>query len=314
MDISFLYDLHWRSRAAKALQVANSLDVFAHLSQGAMSVEQLAEQTETKPEMLDKLLIVCAALGLLEKDGEAYRNSEFSQKYLVKGSELYQGDIVGHFNSLDSVWADLGDRMLAEGAVKKERDGNRDFIMGMHNIAVCGRTELFLDNIDLSGRKKLFDVGGGPGSYTIAACKRYPELQAIIFDLPETIVITKEMIAKEGMGERISVREGSWDKDDFGEGNDVVLLSEVMHGAVGNAEMKLAKAYESLVEGGLVVVQEFLLNDDKSGPLIPAVFNLMVGAYSKAELFGFVEGAGFKEVKLAAEAQEHGSTWITGVK
>jgi len=264
--------------------------------------------------MLDKVLIVCCALGLLEKEGENYRNSEFSQKYFVKGSKFYQGDIVGHFDSLDSFWGSLGEEILIKGTAKKERDSHRDFIMGMHNIAVCGRTELFLDNIDLSGRKKLFDVGGGPGTYTIAACKRYPELQAEIFDLPETIVITKEMIAKEGMAERISVRQGSWDSDNFGQGNDVVLLSEVMHGAVGNAEMKLGKAYESLVDGGLVVIQEFLLNDEKSGPLIPAVFNLMVGAYSKAELFGFVAGAGFKEVKLVAEVQEYGSSWITGVK
>jgi len=70
--------------------------------------------------------------------------------------------------------------------------------MGMANIAVGCRGQLFIDAIDLSGCEKLFNVGDGPGSYSILACKKYPGLKAVVFDSPETIKIAREMIAKEG--------------------------------------------------------------------------------------------------------------------
>lgn len=86
------------------------------------------------------------------------------------------------------------------------------------------------------------------------------------------------------------------------------LLSDVMHGPGSKAQMKLKKAYDSLVCGGLVVIQEFLLNDRKAGPLIPALFNVMVGAYSQAELFGIVEETGFIKPKLVISSEELGAS------
>ena len=69
----------------------------------------------------------------------------------------------------------------------------------------------------------------------------------MVFDLAETVAIAKEMIAKEGLTDRVSVQEGDWDLDWFGANNDVVLLSDVMHGAGSGAQMKLEKAYETRV-------------------------------------------------------------------
>jgi hypothetical protein len=57
-----------------------------------------------------------------------------------------------------------------------------------------------------------------------------------------------------------------------------------------------------------------LLNDEKSGPLMPALFNVMVGAYTKAELITVIEGARFSDIKIAGENDEIGSCWVTAVK
>ena len=116
------------------------------------------------------------------------------------------------------------------------------------------------------------------------------------------------------MLDRVSVQEGNWDTDDFEKGNDVVLLSDVLHGPDSNAQIKLRKAYDSMVHGGLLVIQEFLLNDAMNGPLIAAVFNLMVGAFSKTQLVAIIEEAGFYEAKLVASSEEIGSSWITAIK
>ena len=77
--------------------------------------------------------------------------------------------------------------------------------------------------------------------------------------------------------------------------------------------MKLDKAYRSMIPGGLLVIQEFLLDEDKSGPLVPALFNLMVGAYSSSELIDAIRAAGFANPKTAAADPSIGSAWITAV-
>jgi hypothetical protein len=78
--------------------------------------------------------------------------------------------------------------------------------------------------------------------------------------------------------------------------------------------MKLRKAYDSMVQGGLLVVQDFLLNDEKTGPLIPALFNIMVGTYSCCELLSIIKEAGFVHPTTVFNSQEIGFTWITAEK
>jgi SAM-dependent methyltransferase len=265
--------------------------------------------------MTEKLLIACTAMDLLEKRGPQYKNTELSKTYLVRGRELYQGDIIAHSGKVCNFWNSLEDEVrITALPEKKPEDEHRDFIMGMHNITVAGRADAFINNIDLAERRKFFDVGGGPGTYSIAACRRYPELEAVVFDIPETISIAKEVIAREGMQDRVSTQEGDWETDTFGEGNDVVLLSNVLHGPDSKAEMKLKKAYDSMVDGGLLLVQDFLLNDEKTGPLIPALFNIMVGAYSNRELLSIIKETGFVHAEVVVSSQEIGFTWITAEK
>ena len=112
----------------------------------------------------------------------------------------------------------------------------------MHDITMGGRGELFLAAVDLTGRRSLVDVGGGPGTYSILSCQRYPQLRATVFDVPKTIAITREVITQHGMAERIGVREGSWETDDFGRGYDVALLSNVLHGP-------LTRQFEGVCDG-----------------------------------------------------------------
>ena len=313
-----LMDLSWGYRTARALQVANNLDIFTILSDKEMTLEQICQRCNTKPGKTEKLLIACTAMGLLGRQGNGYKNTELARTYLIKGGDLYQGNMIAHSASVWNFWSNLENEIRVDSVVRdqgdQQADDHRNFIMGMHNIAVTGRAQLFLDGVDLTGRKKLFDVGGGPGTYSIEACKRYPDLKAVVFDLPETISITKEIIANEQMQDWVTVLEGSWDTHDFGKDNDVVLLSDVMHGPDSKAQMKLTKAYNSMIDGGLLVVQEFLLNNGKTGSLVPALFNIMVGAYSEAELFSIIEAAGFLEPKVVIGSERIGSAWVTARK
>ncbi len=278
-------------------------------------LEELYKECRTDPDMTEKLLIACTAMGLLEKYNGRYRNTELAETYLVSGRKLFQGNIITHSATMWDFWNTLEDKVRVAATPKDKRSNeHRDFILGMHNIAITGRAKMFVDMIELTGRKRLLDVGGGPGTYSIAACKRYPELRAVVFDLPETISITREIIAKEQMRDRVSVQEGNWEKDAFGEDYDVVLLFNVLHGKDDNGELKLKKAYDSMEHGGLLVVQDFLLNDEKTGPLGSALFNIMLGTYSCCELLSIIKETGFAQAMIVAGSQELGFAWITAEK
>jgi len=314
-DIRRVNELNWAYRASRVLHVANELDIFTILDGGEKTSHQIAEACGSLPDMTDKLLIACAAMGLVEKRGNAYRNTDLASNCLVRGKPRYQGDMIAHSAAVWDFWQNLPDTVRT-GVERPEftPERHRSFILAMHNTAMAGRVQLFLEHVDLKGQRKMFDVGGGPGTYSIMACKKYPQLEATVFDIPETIAITKERIAAEGMQAKVHVEEGSWDNDGFGRDNDVVLLSDVMHGPPGNAPMKLKKAFDSMTAGGLLVVQEFLLNDEKTGPLICALFNLMVGAWSRYELLSLVVEAGFEQAKIVASDDELGSSWLVARK
>jgi len=310
-----LYDLSWRSRVMRALEVANRLGVFTKLGDESVGLDEICRRCNTKPEATAKLLEICAVMGWVEIEGERYRNSEFARRYLVAGSELYQGDIIAHGVTVSGYWAGLENVVSQEElAVEDEAEGHRHFIMAMRDIAAGGRGEMFIESIDLGGRKRMLDVGGGPASYSIAACRKYPGLSVVVFDLEATIAIAKQQVSGADMADRIELCAGDWDVDEFGEGFDVVMFSNVLHGAASGAESKLAKAHGAMDAAGLLVVQEFVLNDEGVGPLVPAVFNMMVGAYRKRELFSVIEGAGFSDVRVVAVDERIGSTWITAVK
>jgi hypothetical protein len=199
-------DLAWAYRAARVLQVADNLGIFTAITGRQLSADEIAEQVRCKPEMIKKLLIACVAMGLLEKTGGSYRNTELSQTYLIAGRSSYQGDIIAHAATVWRFWDTLEEQTVLDPKDRsKKRHEHRSFIKGMHNIAVTGRARMFTDAVDLSGRRRLFDVGGGPATYSISACRLYPELTAVVFDLPDAAAIARQAIATEGSQDRVSV-------------------------------------------------------------------------------------------------------------
>jgi len=295
-------------RGARVIQVANELNLFVRLAEGAMTAEEIAHACGTHPGMTERLLICCCALGLLHKVDHRYANTRLAETYLLPDAPLYQGDIIGHSASLWDFWTRLeavvygGTRDASPEVVppKPPDRGHQNFIRGMHNISIAGTAQMVARNSDLEGCRRLLDVGGGPGTYSLALCQKYPSLTAVVFDLPETLAITREMIARFGLQDRVLTQEGDWNQPDYGSDYDAVLFSNVLHGPASGAHEKLVKARRALNPGGRLLVHDFLLNNEKTGPLPAALFNMTVGAYSIREMLDVIEGAGFVAPRLVA--------------
>ena len=312
---------------AKVLMAANRLDVFNILDEQFLSAREIARRCGAHPRSTKLLLDACVALGLLLKRDSRYGNTPEGLQLLVRGKPTYVGDGINHSDWLWRTWGRLAEAVrtnkpviapadLGEGATI-----HRDFILAMHNRAMH-TGEALAEALDLSGRGQLFDAGGGPGTYSCFLARRYPELRCIVFDLPPVIPIAEENIASFGLQERVVTRAGDYFRDDFGAGNDVVLLSAVVHSTPPRrAKQLLGKAYDSLVRGGLVVVHENLVNSNKTSPTSAVLFSLnkLVNtgggrSYSGREIKGWMKEAGFVDPQVIPLPAPAGSSLVTGIK
>jgi SAM-dependent methyltransferase len=312
----------WGYRAARLLHVASGVGIFRRLGKGAADAKTLAADLGLVADMAEKMCIGLAAMGLLTLEGKAWNLTPKARATLLPDSPHYQGDMLAHGAGVWTFWSDL--ESVARGRkaawVLDETKGQtitrdwRAFILAMHNMAMAGRAAALADAVDLHACRTLVDVGGGPGSYAMALCERNPELHATVLDLPQTVEIAREVIHRLGMADRAGAKVGDWNTDEFGRNVDAVLMSNVLHGATSDAEMKLAKAHRALVPGGRLILQDFLLDDTRTGPIIPALFNIMVGAFTRSELLERVQAAGFRDIRFAPMPASAGTMLLLAVK
>jgi hypothetical protein len=312
---------------ARVVMSANRLGFFNALGEDTLTVAEVAEKCGAHPRPTRTLLNACVALSIVEKDGDRYRNSPEAREVLVKGKPGYIGDAIAHQDDLWQPWGRLHEAVKTNNSVSRRYnlvenpEVHRNFILAMHNNAMRVAPVLS-QTLDLTGRKQLFDAGGGPGTHSIFLVKRYPGLKAIVFDLPQTIEIAKEIISQFGIGDRVSTRPGDYFKNDFGQGNDVVLLSAILH-SMGPEKSKslLKKAHDSLASGGIVVVHEGLISEDGTAPLSAVLFclNMLVNtgegqSYSGKEIMDLMNSVGFKEARVVDLPRPMRTSLVIGTK
>lgn len=302
------------AQLTRTLQVAHHLGIFAALAEGERDLAQLAEVTETPVNLLEPMLTACCALGLLRPEGERFANTPLADRHLVPGRPLYQGNMIRYGMDVWKRWDELPLRYRPEqGAASWS--SHEDFILGMHNLTVPERGEALARDVDLSGRRRLLDLGGGPGTYSVFLCRANPDLRATVWDLPATTAIARTVVQQfEDVADRIDFVEGDWDRDDFGAGHDALLMSNVLHGPRSDPAPKLVKAYQALAAGGLIIIQDFILNDDRTGPLSAALFNLYIGAFTFGELGSLLCEAGFADVRTVRAPQVDGCGVVTAIR
>ena len=324
MTVAMMSSAYWNSCV---LHTAQRLDVFNQIGSGKATAQQLAEKCSADTRGMDILLIACTSLGILDRKNGNYQNAPLARTFLLKGSPYYQGGIVSMFQEWYPTWGKLYDAVVSgKPVVEKPHDQGdeavRTYIMGMHYRGVA-QAKLLAEKINLQGRKKLLDVAGGPGTFSVMMCLKYKGLQAVVLDLPQTLRITREIIGSFQVGDRVITQEGNYLRDEsFGSGYDVVLLSSMFNQESPSVIKDiLRKSSEALNRGGLIIVQEQLLNDTKTGPTLAALIGVNQllhtpagAAYSGREMADWMSETGFIKVQRVAMPPPSPFTVLKGVK
>jgi len=313
---------YWRT---STLHAGVKLDVFSAIGSEPASADALAKILSADPRALAMLLNALTAMGLLEKKGQSYSNTPVSAAFLLKQSSRYIGFIIMHHYHLAESWLQL-DRAVLTGGPVRTRDSFSDaewreaFLMGMFNMAMSVAPHI-VKAIDLSGRRHLLDLGGGPGTYAIHYCQANPGLNATVYDLATTRPFAEKTIAKFNLTDRIQFMDGDYVGEEAIKGSyDTAWLSHILHGEGSETCRRIVhKAAAVLEPGGMLIVHEFILNNAKNGPLFPALFslNMLLGtddgqAYSEKEIMDMLAGAGLKEIKRIPFDSPNDSGIITG--
>jgi precorrin-6B methylase 2 len=300
-------------RSSMVLFAATELDIFTPLSTGGMTGEDLARACGAQSEPTRMLLDACAAEGLLTRAGDLFQNTPLADAYLVRGRPAYIAHGLKFAEDLYPAWGRLADTvrtgrpaMPQDTMLGEDKAKTRAFVYAMHERA-RGISAVLPYNVDFSGRHRLLDVGGGPGTYSIGLVRQTPGLTSTVLDLPGVLEVTREIVAEHGAADRIELRSGDYKSASFGSGYDAALLSGIMHReAPATCRMLLQKAFDAMVPGGMAVVSDvFFENDDKNSPPFATYFalNMMLmaehgSAHAKTEMSAWMREAGFGKVEV----------------
>jgi len=315
-----------------AVLAAHRLKLFPLLAAGPRALPDGCAALGINPRPAQAILSATAGLGFVRFADGSYSLTPLSEKYLLETSPTYMGswwDIVID-NVSDAFSYDPIERAIRTDAqqvfqgehlfrtLAEQAEAARAFTRTMHSISMAPALA-WPDAIDLSGCQRMLDVGGGSGAHSIGAVTRWPQLRAVVYDLPPVCEVATEFIAKHSLKDRIETQPGDMFGDPFPEA-DLHLYSDVLHDWSREKCVFLTrKSFESLPPGGRIVVHEMLFDDDKTGPFATAAFNITMlvwsvdgEQYSGRELSGMLADAGFRSIETKPAFGYH--SIVTAIK
>jgi predicted O-methyltransferase YrrM len=290
---------------SRVLLTAVELDIFTAVGPGATAT-QAAKKLGTDGRATETLLNALVAIGALTKKDLTFHNTPDTARYLVAGSPDYERPALMHTVHMFKAWAMLtdcvraGTAVIPPGVEEQDRQWTESFIAAMHRGAERTATQV-VRAVGARGVRRLLDIGGGSGAYSIAFAKANPTLRAEVLDLASVVPIAQKHIDEAGLTDRVRTRVGDLTVDQFGKGHDLILLSAICHMLSPAQNLDLfRRCYQALAPGGRIVIRDFILQPDKTAPKWVALFaiNMLVGTkagstYTEAEYRSWLTGAGF---------------------
>jgi SAM-dependent methyltransferase len=290
-------------QASRVLLTAIELRVFSAIGGDGLTSGEMAERLGSDARATDRLLNALCAIGLLWKRDGSFRNTPASARYLVDSSPEYVAGL-GHTASLWRTWSGLTDAVREGKPAPRPAIGDRGegwvgpFIAAMHYRAAQQAPKI-AGLLGLDAVRRVLDVGGGSGVFSMAFAGHRPGLSAVVFDLPAVVPLAREYIADAGLASQVTAAAGNYLEDPLPGGFDLVFLSAVVHSNSADQNAGLLKSCASALNpGGRVAILDWVMAEDRVTPLNGAFFalNMLVGTeggdtFTEAEIRGWIAGA-----------------------
>ncbi|MFA4915953.1 MAG: methyltransferase [Syntrophales bacterium] len=317
-------DMALAFQGSRVLLTAYELGIFTALGEMERSGEEVAKIIKTESRATDRLLNALCALGLVKKKNGRFSNTPLALRFLVKGKPDYMAGLM-HYAHLWDAWSSLTQAVRKGRSVTTRPTNERgdkwlkSFIAAMHERAVR-HAHAVVGMIDLSHVSQILDVGGGSGAYTMAFVQAKKGIRATVFDLPNVIPLTQKYISEAGISDKVETVIGDYNIDSFGRDFDLIFLSAIIHSnSPEQNQVLMDKIYYALNPGGQLVIQDFIMDEDRTTPPFGALFalNMLVGTeagdtYTEREIRVWMQETGLSNIYR--KDTEIGTTLIIGEK
>jgi precorrin-6B methylase 2 len=302
----FQLGYYWET---KILLTAVKLDLFSALGEKGQIVASVAHHVGADERALGLLMNALVAMKVLTKEADRYANTEVARNHLVRTSPHYVGHLLLLHDAEWNNWGKLEETVRTGRSPVRRHLFETDPELGANVLSVLDRIGQqsgpgLAKRLELGDAKTLLDLGGGAGTNAIAFCVAYPQLRAVVFDLPQTLRVTERAVKDAGLEGRIRLQAGDFNTDPLGGPYDVALMSDILHyqGPEANAAL-VKKCFAHLKTGGRLIIKDRFLDDSGTGPAWVTAFavHILVNTekgrcYKVAEATDWMEAAGFQAV------------------
>ena len=304
---------------SKTLLSAVELGVFSELAEQPLTADQLRERLQLHPRSARDFFDALVALGMLQRDGDLYRNTPETDQFLVRGKLSYIGGILEMSNErLYPFWGSLTEGLktgLPQNEVKtggaglfetlyRDPDRLRLFLAGMTGLSM-GASLAIAQKFPWEKYQTVVDVGGAQGGLLVQLCLAHPHLRGTNFDLNVVGPIFEEYVAANGLSERLKFQPGDFFNEPL-PAADVITMGHILHDwDLEQKRMLLDKAYQALPEGGALIVFEALIDDERRQNAFGLIMslNMLIETpggfdYTGQDCTAWMKDAGFRETRV----------------
>lgn len=267
--------------ATGVLAAAATHSVFTHLADGADTPAELARRAAIAERGAQTLLDGLVSIGLVELHEGRYRNTPEAATYLVEDTPVSLAPFarlkLSHTGSL----TDLAEVVRVGGPIKDvvvEVANNPHWegivtAIAAQSVPAAGVAAEVLGLAD-AGEISILDVGGGSGIYSGIWLEANPAARATQLDWEPINEIARRLLDERGVGDRFTTLNGDFHTTDFGTAEyDVAVYSHIAHQESPESNIEVfTRLRQALKPGGTLVVNDYVVDDDRSGPAFPLIF------------------------------------------
>jgi len=276
---------------SKALFAGLHINIFTHLADGPKTCREISDKSGVPENRIITLTTALFSIGLLDWEDEKYFNSPGAETFLSQASKHDFGDYLRYqidqqmypfLQQLNEVL----DGSLAPDAIDSYQHWMSDpdqaaLYSNAQHAGSLGPGRTIARMVDLTGARELLDVGGGTGAMTIRLLEANPELASTIIDFPNVSEIGWNFITEANLVDRVRYIPSNALTAEWPKQQDAILMSYLFSGIPGEEVPRLIRyAFDCMAPGGKLLVHDFMVEDDRSGPHLAALWQLQHMAFT----------------------------------
>ena len=315
-----MLDVYMPMMKSAAILSAGRLGLFEALAGGPLAIVVLAEKIQASRQGTGFLADFLVTVGYLEKQGELFANTASTQRWFTSAGQVdYTPGLLWTLEA----WPMMGDlteavrrgspRQTLWQTMEEKPQLGPSFSAYMDAFAQDLDADLLAHIPIAAEHRRLLDLGGSHGMHSIRFCQRYPQLSALIVDLPSALTETADTIARHQLSERIHVSPGELLVHDWAGQHDVVFYLSVAHNHYAEENRQaIQQIFDALNPGGLLVIHEYLADTPNNAFLsafrLTLLYETGTQTYRYDDYVDWLEAAGFAAIsRIDLDPLEKGS-------